>query len=702
MARSVYSRPWRTLGVLLALSAILYGLIAAGTIWDKKNAQWTPKLALDLEGGFEFVLDAKPRPGSNVKFDQTSLEEAVKIIRQRVDGSGVAEALITTQGDKSIVVQLPGKTIDENTKKAIQAPSAMEFRPVLAVQDPPLPEPVPTGSGSPSPSASGSASPAASGGASVPALAPSGASASPAAPKATTTATSTSNGMPLPKALLAASGTPSPTTSGSPATAPTGAASPASPAASGSAAKPGAASASPQPSPTDPSDVNWIDPAVTATFSSIDCTTPAGRAKAQQQVNDPKKPFVACEDTGQKYILGPVEIEGRHITDASASLQTTSQGTTTTNWQVNLSFDGEGADQFAKTTSRLFSYGVGETRNRFAIVLDNAVISAPTTQAAIVGGNAQITGNFNQVSSQALANQLKFGALPIAFEPQQEREISATLGAESLQRGLLAGVIGLLLVVVYSLFQYRALGMVTVASLTIAGVLTYGFLVLLGWRQGLRLSLAGVAGVIVSIGITADSFIVYFERIRDEVRDGRPLQAAVEIAWQRARRTILASDAVSFLAAVVLYLLAVGSVRGFAFTLGLTTVVDIAVVFLFTKPTVVLLSRTHFFGGGHKLSGFDADHLGRSVTYAGRGRVRPPSAKSSGRGASAGAAASTGAGLTIAERRAAAERAAKSSTAVLEGELADETDVAPDEPSPSWAQRGSTSSTADSTSGRDA
>ncbi|HEX2808143.1 MAG TPA: MMPL family transporter, partial [Kineosporiaceae bacterium] len=206
---------------------------------------------------------------------------------------------------------------------------------------------------------------------------------------------------------------------------------------------------------------------------------------------------------------------------------------------------------------------------------------------------------------------------------------------------------------------YRALGLVTVSSLVIAATITYGLVLLLGWRQGYRLSLAGVAGLIVAIGITADSFIVYFERVRDEVRDGRGLQTAVENAWARARRTILISDAVSFLAATVLYVLAIGSVRGFAFTLGLTTVIDVLVVFLFTHPMVVLLSRTKFFGGGHRLSGFDAEHLGRAVTYTGRGRARAhPTPTRATKAATAGAgSAAASTGSTIAERRAAAERA---------------------------------------------
>jgi preprotein translocase subunit SecD len=255
-------------------------------------------------------------------------------------------------------------------------------------------------------------------------------------------------------------------------------------------------------------------------------------------------------------------------------------------------------------------------------VLDNKVISAPVPEAALCAGNASITGNFTAASSKVLADQLKFGALPLSFALQTSDEISPTLGGDQLSRGLLAGAIGLLLVVAYSLFQYRALGLVTVSSLLIAAAITYATVTLFGWSHGFRLTMAGVTGLIVSIGITADSFILYFERVRDEVRDGRALRAAVETGWARARRTILISDAVNFLAAIVLYALAASNVRGFAFTLMLTTVIDIVVVMLFTHPLLSILANTTFFGEGHKWSGLDPQRLGaRTVTYAGRGRV---------------------------------------------------------------------------------
>jgi preprotein translocase subunit SecD len=325
--------------------------------------------------------------------------------------------------------------------------------------------------------------------------------------------------------------------------------------------------------------------------------------------DNPKKPLVTCDEDGaEKYILGPAEVLGTDVDTATADLAMNNQGVATGGWVVNLKFTGEGKKKFGDVTRRLFAEQ-GDL-NRFAIVLDGLSVSAPTTNAVITNGEATISGNFSQDEASDLANVLKFGALPLTFDPGEVQEVSATLGGEQLRAGLIAGAIGLALVVLYSLLYYRGLGLVTAASLLVAGIITYGMVALLGWQLGFRLSLAGVAGLIVAIGITADSFVVYFERIRDEVRDGRTLRVAVETGWVRARRTILAADFVSFFAAAVLYLLSVGGVRGFAFTLGLTTLIDIVVVFLFTKPLVTLLARTKFFGQGHPLSGLSPDRLG--------------------------------------------------------------------------------------------
>jgi len=382
-------------------------------------------------------------------------------------------------------------------------------------------------------------------------------------------------------------------------------------------ATPAVKATGPAGKPANASDLAWITPDVEAAYKALNCANPK---EVEAIVDDPAKPMVTCSTDGQaKYILGPAEVSGDQVSNAISGQQQT-QGGSTGIWEVRLNFNAAGTQAFGDVTSRLVA--LQPPRNQFAIVLDNLVISAPRTLAALTAGNASITGSFTAASAKVLADQIKFGALPMSFQLQTRDDISPTLGGDQLRRGLLAGAIGLLLVIVYSLFQYRALGLVTVSSLVIASAITYAIVTLFGWSIGFRLTMAGVTGLIVSIGITADSFIIYFERVRDEVRDGRALRAAVETGWVRGRRTILISDAVNFLAAVVLYVLAASNVRGFAFTLMLTTIVDIVVVMLFTHPLLSILANTKFFGDGHRWSGLDPERLGaRTVTYAGRGRV---------------------------------------------------------------------------------
>ncbi|WP_345409251.1 SecD/SecF family protein translocase subunit [Nonomuraea salmonea] len=234
----------------------------------------------------------------------------------------------------------------------------------------------------------------------------------------------------------------------------------------------------------------------------------------------------------------------------------------------------------------------------------------------IPGGRAEITGGFDQISATNLADQLKYGALPLKFNRSSVDTVSSTLGQDQLQGGLIAGLIGLALVVVYCMLYYRGLGIVAVLSLVVATVLTYTAVVVLGHNANFRLSLPHIIGLVVSIGITADSFIVYFERIRDEMKEGRrSLRAAVEVAWVRARRTILIADAVMFIAAIVLYFLAVGGVAGFAFAMGLTTLIDVVVVFLFTKPFIAMLAKLKFFAKGHPLSGLDSERMSEATGH---------------------------------------------------------------------------------------
>ncbi len=392
--------------------------------------------------------------------------------------------------------------------------------------------------------------------------------------------------------------------------------------------------ATPSTTPSNGSDPAWITEALQAQFLAYDCTDPA---------NDPAdapadQPLITCDRTGTaKYILGPVELDGSSIDNATNGLEQS-----TGRWAVNITFDQQGTETFGKISQRL--YGQQSPLNQFAFVLDGDVLSAPSMDAVILTGKPSITGSFDQDSSKILADQLKFGALPLSFEVQSTNTISATLGSQQLQIGLIAGLIGLALVAVYSLVVYRALGTVIIASLVVMAVLTYAALTILAWRMGFRLSLAGVAGLIVTIGFTADSFIVYFERIRDELRDGKSITGAVEDGWSRAKRTIFISKSINILAAVVLYILADSTVKGFAFTLGLTTAIDILIFILFTHPVLQLLVRTRFFGSGHKLSGLDPDALG--AVYRGRAQFRAPVA----------AGAKTAAGRRAAKSRGEAER----------------------------------------------
>jgi preprotein translocase subunit SecD len=374
---------------------------------------------------------------------------------------------------------------------------------------------------------------------------------------------------------------------------------------------------------------------VKAQFNKLNC---AGKNWQQTvgytkgQYTNPHIQIVSCDSAHNKFVLDKSDVAGNMIASASATPQTNSSA-----WQVNLSFKSNGAKAFGDLTTTMYDqYGTSNSPlDDLAVVLDGTVVSFPAiNQGPITGGQAQITGNFNQQMATTLANQLSYGALPLSFHQQSVQSVSPELGRDQLAAGLTAGALGLILVVMYLLIYYRGLAIVAAGSLVIAALLAFLSVILLGKYQGFALSLAGIAGLIVAIGITADSFVVFFERLRDEVRDGRSLRAAVERGWGRARRTILVSDTVSFLAAALLYYFAIGTVRGFAFTLGLTTIIDVLVVFTFTKPVMTLLARTKFFGQGHPLSGLDARRLGARAPWraAPRAAARVPARDHPGEG----------------------------------------------------------------------
>ncbi|MGI8702852.1 MAG: protein translocase subunit SecD [Nocardioidaceae bacterium] len=618
------SRPTRTLLVFAAVIAVMYIAVASlGT--------WKPKLGLDLQGGTRITLQASAVGGS---VTSEKLQQAVDIIGSRVNGAGVSEAEVTTQGNNIVTVEIPGK-VDSDLAQTIGSTAQLRFRVVAAV----FPPVAPTQPASPSPSGASPTGTTPTG--STPTgSTPTGSTPTGATPPGTgTSSTGPSLGTPSspnknrpaprldkapapsPAAATGSATPPAPTTPLAPTTPPTGSSTapttPAPTTAPVTPAKPRYSIGAPSAlSPPDllniPDPFAWVkSPPQDWQQRAATYQCPANGKTVAKQLDVPSQPLISCDEEGQRYLLGPAVVEGTDVTDASAGIP---QGEV--NYAVTLSFNGTGSREFRDVTTRTAvtntsSPNAGE---QVAIVLDGKVLSAPTNQQVIPNGEAIITGSqanpFTQTSSSNLANALKYGALPLSFTIQDTTTQGPELASGQLDAGILAGIVGLILVVAYCLLYYRALAFVVISSLVIAGLVTYASVLLLAHAYGFTLTLPGIAGLIVAVGITADSFIVYFERLRDEVRDGKTLRTSVETGWVRARSTILAADAVSMLAALVLFIFAIGVVKGFAFALGLTTFIDIFVVFFFTKPVVTLLSRTRFFGQGHRLSGLDRGHLG--------------------------------------------------------------------------------------------
>ncbi|WP_181018944.1 protein translocase subunit SecD [Streptomyces roseicoloratus] len=574
------SRPGRALALILIAMVALTG----GMFW---SGHTTPRLGIDLAGGTSITLKAKAEPGQESAVNETNMNTAVGIIERRVNGLGVSEAEVQTQGRENIIVNIPKGTNEKQAREQVGTTAQLYFRPVLAVAaaDQPAPNPSATPSGTATPSAK-----------------PSGATADKGKDdkgkdekSATPTATATSQGRAVSEALKAPSPTPTASSSASP-----------------------KASSTPSPAPTG----DAATEALQQKFATLNCLDPKQRAAVGQGVKA-TEPTIACGEDApgiwSKYLLGPAEVDGKDVDDAQGVFDQ-QRGM----WIVTMDFTGEGSKKFQKITGKLSQQA--DPQNRFAIVLDGDVVSAPSVRQTL-SASAEISGSFTQETAQDLGNILSYGALPLSFETQSVDTVTAALGGEQLEAGLIAGAIGLGLVILYLVVYYRGLSFVAILSLGVSALLTYVIMALLGPAIGFALNLPAVCGAIVAIGITADSFIVYFERIRDEIREGRTLRPAVERAWPRARRTILVSDFVSFLAAAVLFVVTVGKVQGFAFTLGLTTLLDIVVVFLFTKPVMTLLARTRFFGNGHKWSGLDPKSLGAKPPLR---RTRRPSAPAAG------------------------------------------------------------------------
>ncbi len=542
-------RPVRYLGVFALIVVVLYALV-----FFTGNGQPTPKLGIDLQGGTRVTLTAISPDGKPPA--QDSLALAKQILTDRVNGTGVTGAEIVQDGS-NLVITAPGN--DGDQLKALGQAAVLRFRPVL--QDPSsgqafqIPVSPPATSAPPS---SGTAKPSGS-----------------TTPSSTAPATSTSpkpQGAPMPLKQAAAQTT----TTNPPSSTATSTSS--APATVSGVADPEQAKAIQQAKAIRQNPAVASDP--TAQKAAVDATD-CSKKDPLVGYDDADKPLVTCDVNKQyKYILGPSFMDGRQISSATSGFD--SQGGS--GWIVQLSFNPDGAKTWA-------TYTGAHTGQQAAFTLDGQVESAPRINQQIIG-NTEISGSFTQASAKDLANVLSYGSLPLSFNMSENQTVSATLGLSSMQAGLLAGGLGLLLVIVYCLFYYRALGVLTLLSLICSGLTVYAVLVLFGRWINYSLDLPGIAGFIIAIGITADSFVVFFERMKDEVREGRSFRSAVPRAWVRARRTILSADAVSFLAAAVLYTLAVGDVRGFAFTTGMSTLIDLLVVFLVTHPLVALASRS--------------------------------------------------------------------------------------------------------------
>jgi preprotein translocase subunit SecD len=614
------SRPGRLLVALAVLLIVMLAGVLGSNLGNPGHWHKSFKvgLGLDLSWGTQITLKAVP-PKGQTTIDQGAMNKARSIMLDRINGSGFTGASVVQQGSDDIVVSVPHKNAKQ-VGDLVGATAQLAFRQVLlestntVTSTPVTPTPTPTTKASSSPSASASQK---------------------ASPTPTTSGgTGQAQGAkPLAAASPKAKASPSASSSPSPSTSPSAAAS--------------ASTGPPKLATTadGTGDASKLTAQTAADFNKLNCadknwqvqiygSNPNGWGREHEQAVGCQKILDANNKwTGQwdKVAMAAPVILGTDLSAVSAQVNSNGAG-----YIVAFSVKTGPASKLGTLTQTMAqddqnantdTTGADAVLAQLAVVLDGQVQSAPAVQGQITT-NGQITGGgtggFTQGQASQLANILKYGQLPLTFHAQNTSAVSPQLGSAQLSAGIIAGIVGLILVIVYSFIYYRALAIVSVSSLAIAAILTYLAVVLLSAHEGFNLTLAGIAGLIVAIGITADSFIVYFERLRDEVREGRSLRAAVERGWARARRTILVSDTVSFLAALLLYIFAIGDVRGFAFTLGLTTLIDILVVFLFTKPMVTLLARTRFFGQGHKMSGLDPERLGARAPW--RGSRRPPAA----------------------------------------------------------------------------
>ncbi len=580
--------PGRTLVIFFMTLAVLFGLVAL-------TGTWKPALGLDLRGGTRIQMKAKGNPSA------ASLKEAAAIIDARVNGSGVAEAEVTTDSNGYVTVEIPGQN-QASLANLVQSQAQLRFRLVARTGTSSS-----TGNETSSPGSGvllPTESPDASGASESP-------SKSPGKSKSSDKSKSDKTGSGKGRAAYATDKLNKDKDGSSESASPSQNASPSDDASGSDGASPSDSASldtgddsGEEATGRVAAELAWVDnPDADSVkkFNDYSCPEPGKNRKRVD--DDPDQRLVTCDTANTTtYLLSKALIEGTELKTAAANPPDQQHS----GWFVTLSFDKSATKRFGQITTALYNNG-----NQFAVVLDGVVIeSAGVTQGPILGGSAEITGNFSEESAKSLATSLKYGALPISFGEPLIETVGPSLAGNQLSGGIMAGLLGLFLVMLYCLIYYRGLGLVVIASLFVAAAWTYALVLLLAKTAGFTLTLPGIAGLIVAVGITADSFIVYFERIRDEMRDGKSMRVAVESGWKRARNTCLAADAVSLLAAVVLYIFAAGVVKGFAFALGLSTLIDVLVFFYFTHPLVSYCARFPFFNKGHRLSGLDAGALG--------------------------------------------------------------------------------------------
>jgi preprotein translocase subunit SecD len=564
----------KTILPLVLILVAAFGGLAATLV-----AGNSPELGLDLQGGVSVVL----APTEDASGDQ--LDQALSIIRDRVDALGVAEPEITRQGD-AIVVQLPGVKNRDRALALVGQTAELRFRPVLQQADFPADDVAAAQEDAEALAqeagdapAEGDGDTADEGGGTTDTTAPGGGD--------TTDTTATDGG----------DGT-TDTTEGAlaPSPGPVGL----------SEGESAAVFQEEEPAPTTTAPLAEGEDGTTTTTAGEGEEPPAEEAPAEVPPLTPREQDVAedtvtlagVEGAGQGggttvYALGPTLATGRIVRTAAADIETGQ-------WQVRLEMRGgeDGIDQFNEIAAQCYNAANPEVcpTGQVAIVLDSVVQSAPSINSpTFAADQISISGSFSESDAKDLALVLRYGSLPVELERQSVQTVSAALGTDSLRAGVIAGIVGLALVALYMLLYYRALGLVVIAGLAVWAALLYTIISYLGVSQGLALTLSGVTGIIVSIGVTVDSYVVYFERLKDEVKAGRTLRTSTDRAFKRAFRTVLAANFTAFLGAAVLWWLTVGSVRGFAFFLGLSTLLDVVVAWAFTHPVVVLLARNRFF-----------------------------------------------------------------------------------------------------------